>query len=79
MPKILANVEKFAGAMANLTENLANYKKWYDEFLHHNKLVLEIAGLHLARNYTKENAVYDAYYTHMLHFSDMMCLDLLLS
>ena len=77
MVKITANVAKFATAMSVLTGNLADHKKWYDEFLHHNELVLEIAKAHLIGLYMRENELYDGYYTHMLHFSDMMRVDLL--
>lgn len=78
MQKILANVDKFATAVAKLTGVKTDYQKWYKEFLHHNEMVLEIAKLNIKGLYIQENEAYDTYYTHMLRFSDMMCSDLLM-
>jgi hypothetical protein len=42
------------------------------EFRMHNQHVLNIATLHAKKEYEKEIAEYDAYFNHMMRFSDML-------
>jgi hypothetical protein len=70
---VFDNVEKVAKILSSLSNKLLKYDQVYDEFAHHNKLVVELAKLHKAKDFKKEIETYDAYYTHMLSFSDMLC------
>lgn len=38
----------------------------------HNKQVVQLAQLHLAKKFRQEVELYDKYYEHILHFADML-------
>ena len=67
------NSERVAKALSGLPSSKLDYGIVHKEFDQHNDFVLALAKLHKKAMYEKEITTYDAYYVHMLKFSDMLC------
>jgi hypothetical protein len=70
--RVFGNVRDVAIALSTLPDSHASYDEVYKEFGRHNEFVVEIAKLHYAGKYKEEIDVYDRYYVHMLHFSNIL-------
>lgn len=69
---VYSNIDQFSEAVDIMTSGVLTKTLVYAEFLKHNQYVVELAKLHHQRQYAEAIRVYDAYYTHMLSFSDML-------
>jgi len=69
---IFKNSTQVAVFLNKLNPTDLPYKTVKRHFDRHNKYVLEICMLHINSEFSKEISTYDAYYNHMLMFSDML-------
>lgn len=69
---LMENAEDVGQFLHALNPEKLPLRKVTDEFKRHNKYVLDIAVAHHSRKYATEIRQYDAYYNHMLMFSDML-------
>lgn len=69
--KVLANSKLVAEFLSKLSPKL-NYDVVLKEFNQHNQYVIDITILHFEGKYEQEIKMYDAYYNHMLMFSDLL-------
>ena len=69
---LMENAEQVGHFLHSLSPEKLLLKTVTDEFKKHNKYVLNIAVAHSKAKYTEEVKQYDAYYNHMLMFSDML-------
>jgi hypothetical protein len=67
--KLYKNGDDVAKALCSLSSYL-DCERVTREFHHHNELVVNLAILEYKKEYEQEIELYDAYYTHMLLFSD---------
>jgi hypothetical protein len=70
--KIFKNSEEVSKAISSLNPSGLPYDIVHKHFDEHNQYVIDIAKLHLEKKYSEEIKKYDAYYNHMLSFSDML-------
>jgi hypothetical protein len=69
---LFANSDDVAAALCHLPGNKLDCERVKREFHQHNQLVIDLAMAHYKGEHEKEVPIYDAYYTHMLSFSDML-------
>lgn len=70
---LFENNTRVAQGLAGLSHGALEEELVEAEFKHHNQYVLDIATLHKKKRYREEFETYDAYYVHMLSFSDLIC------
>jgi hypothetical protein len=58
--------------MSSLNPEKLPLKIVKEEFHQHNQYVIDNAVLYHSKKYKEQLTTYDEYYTHMLHFSDML-------
>jgi hypothetical protein len=69
--KLFQNSAEVSKALSSLSSRLP-YDIVKREFDHHNQMVIELAVLHHEGKYADEVKKFDAYYNHMLSFSDLL-------
>ncbi len=70
--KVFANSIEVSKAISSLNPHGLPYPIVLSQFNHHNQYVLDIATLHSQKEYVRELQTFDAYFDHMMHFSDML-------
>ncbi len=70
--KLFENSEQVANFLNSLNPEKLSLNVVSEQFHHHNQYVIDIATLHYKKQYDNEIKKYDAYYNHMLAFSDML-------
>lgn len=75
--KLLGNAEDVADALVSIPRNRLSLETVLREFIQHNLFVVDIAKTHAEKAWEDEIIIFDAYYTHMLKFSDLLYRGLL--
>jgi hypothetical protein len=70
--KLFANGEDIAKLLNKLNPRYLQYQVVKIQFGRHNQYVLDMINDHIGKHYDHEIEMFDAYYNHMLMFSDML-------
>ena len=68
---LFQNSDDVAMDISDLSDTL-EYETVREEFYYHNQYIVDMSTEHFNREYEQEIKTYDAYYTHMLKFSDLV-------
>jgi len=69
---IRANIQQVAKAFSSITGSTLTADTVSEEFTRHNQFVIDMAIAHYNGDHNAEYQLYDQYYNHMLHFSDLL-------
>lgn len=72
-----ANVEDVTQGLVSIPGNKLSYEDVKTEFYQHAKFIIDLVNAHMNKLWDEEIRIYDAYYSHMLKFSDVLYMGLI--